>query len=289
MVEISIKLVEDYSVTQLRRFVRESMMYHGEEAILLAMYHVNADEGTVPRCPQCYDDIYSGSDYATCTTCYGTTFQGGVKFATRVWSIFSDKAASEKYGPNGVWAPDDREIQCEPFPELIEHDFVVRVRTWGANHTPTEIEGYYGISQVTRDSLRTGNRFGQWPWDVVGQRAKISELQSNSVIYQYPVLNQSFPDDPPIPPSPLHVSVQQPDDKIIYINNMPIQTTGEEVLTYTLTTPSAIWTIVHTFDHLPIVTVIVNGEEVDADVQYPNPTTVVILFAIPQVGTAVLV
>lgn len=285
---MAIKLVESYAISQLRGFVRDSLMTHGEEAILLAMYHVNADEDTVPRCSQCYDDIYSGGDQATCTMCYGTTFQGGVKSAQRVWAMFSDKAIAENLGQHGVWAPDSREIQCEPFPELMEHDFVVRVRTWD-NHTPTELEGYYAISQVTRDSLRTGNRFGQWPWDVVGQRAKISELQSNSVIYQYPVLGQQFPDATIEPETPLRVSVQQPDDKIIYVNNHPIAVSGEEVFTYTKSAPSTIWTIPHTFDHFPIVTVIVGGVQVDADVQYPNPTTVVIVFASPQVGTAVLV
>jgi hypothetical protein len=83
--------------------------------------------------------------------------------------------------------------------------------------------------------------------------------------------------------------VQQPDSKIIYVNNHPIAVSGEEVFTYTKSTASAIWTIPHTFDHFPSVTVIVGGVQVDADVQYPNPTTVVIVFASPQVGTAVLV
>lgn len=189
-----IDLVEPYAIGLARQAIRDSLLSHGEECILLQMYHVGTDEGTAKRCPECYDDIYKQSESANCTDCYGTTFAGGVKSAVRVWGLFTDHVAAEQIGQNGVWAPDQRDVQIEPFPLLTEHDFLVRVRMWDSTHKPIEVEGYYGIQQVTRNSLRTGNRFGQWRWDVVGQKATITELQKNSPICAYPVEGIQFPD-----------------------------------------------------------------------------------------------
>ena len=188
-----IDLTEDYSVKLARQTVRDSLLSHGEQCILLQMYHVGADEGTAQRCPH-YDDIYKQSEQSSCPDCYGSTFAGGVKSAVRAWAIFTDHVAAEQVGQNGVWTPDQRDVQTEPFPLLTEHDFIVRVRMWDPNNIPLEIEGYYGVQQVTRNSLRTGNRFGQYTWDVVGQKATVTELQKNAPISFYPVLGIQFPE-----------------------------------------------------------------------------------------------
>lgn len=189
-----IDLPEPYSVSLARQSIRDSLLSHGEECVLLQMYHIGEDEGKAKRCPQCYDDIYKQSEAANCTDCFGTTFVGGVKSAVRVWGLFTDHVAAEQIGQNGVWTPDQRDVQTEPFPLLTEHDFIVRVRMWDSLHKPIEVEGYYGVQQVTRNSLRTGNRFGQARWDIVGQKATITELQKNSPIYSYPVVGVQFSD-----------------------------------------------------------------------------------------------
>jgi hypothetical protein len=189
-----IDLPEPYSVSLARQAVRDSLLSHGEECIALQMYHVNDDENIARRCPQCYDDIYKQSELANCGDCFGTTFAGGVKTAVRVWGLFTDQATAEQIGQNGVWAPDQRDVQTEPFPLLGEHDFIVRVRMWDSAHRPLEIEGFYGVQQVTRNSLRTGNRFGQARWDVVGQKATITEMQKNAPICSYSVVGVLFPD-----------------------------------------------------------------------------------------------
>lgn len=189
-----IDLPEPYSVVLARQAVRDSLLSHGEEFVALKMYHVGEDENVAPRCPQCYDDIYKQSDIANCPDCFGTTFAGGVKSAMRVWGLFTDHVVAEQIGQNGVWAPDQRDVQTEAFPLLTEHDFLVRIRMWDSTHKPIEIEGYYGIQQVTRNSLRTGNRFGQARWDVVGQKATITEMQKNAPICAYSVQGVQFPD-----------------------------------------------------------------------------------------------
>jgi hypothetical protein len=168
-------------------------MSHGEESILLAMYHANADKNQ-PRCRNCYDEDYKQSeDPQGCDVCYGSTFQGGVKSVARVWAMFTDQVQGEEYGKRGVWAADNREIQTEPLPDLIHHDYVIRVRKWSPDHRPLEIEGYYVCESVTQDSLRTGNRFGQYEWDTIGQRAQVNKLQvSSEPITRYPVLGVRF-------------------------------------------------------------------------------------------------
>lgn len=190
-----IDLPEPYSVSLARQAVRDSLLSHGEEFVLLQMYHpATTDETTARRCPSCYDDIYKQSEAVNCPDCYGTTFAGGVKSAVRIWGLFTDNVEAEQIGQNGVWSPDQRDVQFEPFPLVMEHDFLVRVKMWDSTHKPIEVYGFYGVQQVTRNSLRTGNRFGQARWDIVGQKATITELQKNSPICTYPVVGVSFSD-----------------------------------------------------------------------------------------------
>lgn len=59
-------------------------------------------------------------------------------------------------------------------------------------------------------------------------------------------------------------------------------------ITHTQAVASDTWTIQHTFKRHPSVIVIVGGELVEPDVYYPSVGAVVIEFAEPTVGTAVL-
>lgn len=186
-------LPEDFAVRYLRQAVRDSLMSHGEEAIVLSMYHVSVDEYTQPRCPVCYNDVYSQSEDQNCTQCWGTTFDKGVKLVARCWSLFTDQDTQEEsIGKHGVWGPDQRQVQIEYPPGLIERDYVVRIRRWGLDHTPLEIEGFYIVGKPDPVSLRTGNRFGQYGWDLTGTIAPVAELSDSHVITKYPVLGRVF-------------------------------------------------------------------------------------------------
>lgn len=189
---MTIKVVNQYSIERARRWIRGSMQAHGEQCILLPIWHVGRDNDQ-PRCPRCTDDIYTGGK-ASCSVCYGTGFVGGPKEAKRVWALFSDTRRPEQYSARGVWEADSREIQTEAFPELREHDYVARIKTWDATRTiPEEVYAIYAIGEVNQDSLRTGGRFGQFRDDVVGQRAPITKLASNIKIYDYPLVGHVFP------------------------------------------------------------------------------------------------
>jgi hypothetical protein len=292
-----IKLIEDYAVRQLRNDVRDSLTLAGEQAILLQTYHAG-DEDAEP-CSECGDDVYNSPEKG-CTQCYGTMFDKGVRQARKVWCLFTDHQVSEQLGKQGVYEPDHRSVQFEAFPLVTEHDVLARVRQWNSDGSPQVLEGYYMLGQVDRRSLRTGSRFGQFHWDVVGQRSQVAELPTDlrKGITRYPIIGQVFTE--PVPgatPTAYTPTTQviEPDTRVVYF---PFHTAGDtdtggttelQGVTFTQAIPSNSWTINHTLGYNPVVSVIVNGGEVDAQIEYPNTTTVVITFGIPVAGTARLV
>lgn len=187
-------LPEDYSVRLLRQSVRDSLMSHGEEAIILALYHASIDQDTQPRCSLCYDDVYHQPEDQTCTRCWGTTFEGGVKTVARVWALFTDGDTNEEVlSKRGTFNPDTRNVQTEYPPVILSGDYIVRVRRWSRKgHIPVEVEGFYQLGKVDPLSLRTGLRFGQYDWDYVSQTAPVSEVTTSHVITQYPIVGQAF-------------------------------------------------------------------------------------------------
>lgn len=65
---------------------------------------------------------------------------------------------------------------------------------------------------------------------------------------------------------------------------------GDGGFTHTQTTPAATWTITNILGRYPAsVTVWINDFEVDADIETPNTSTVVITFASPQSGRAEII
>lgn len=286
----AIKLTESYAIDSLRRDVRDSLIMAGEPCILLQMYHPVVDKDA-PRCPNCHDDIYTSGE-GDCDICYGTTVEGGIKSARRVYGLFSDHIAAEVFAKQGGWPPDAREIQTEAFPLLLEHDIVVRVRDWDGRR-PVSVEGFYNIAQVTRTSLRTGTRSGQQTWDVVGQRAAITIVNQTLPVTKFPIIGRSFEDvilSPNNSPVNLHnPPIVQPDTRVIFIPAKEEDEVARKPFTHIHPVPETIWTIPHELDHFPSVTVIVNQELVEPDVFYPSASVVRIEFAEPTAGIAVLV
>ncbi|QDH91744.1 hypothetical protein SEA_PHRAPPUCCINO_69 [Mycobacterium phage Phrappuccino] len=304
---VSIKLPEDFGVNQLRKDVRDSLQTAGEQCIVLAMRHP-VDDDDAEKCPVCDDDIYNDGE-ADCEVCYGTRYAHPVREAAKVWAVFSDQTNDETYTKQGVFQSDVREIQTEAFPRLMEHDYVVRVRRWTPDGRAAEIEGFYTVDKVIPNSVRTGNRFGQASWDIVGQKATVREVPRTSLaITKYPVLGKTFnagliePVGTMATPAPA-----PPDTKVVYVPvispgastpdpddspplvQMPPGTYWRRVFFHTQSAPAATWTIVHPFDYDPSVTLFVGGEEADTDVEYPNDHTVVLTFAEPQAGVAQLI
>ena len=272
---MSINLVEGYAVNQARQAVRDSLQAHGEPCIVLQMYHRYADTDQ-PLCPYCTDDVYTSSG-EICTICWGTTIKGGVKQAAKVWGLFTDNVEGETYGKRGVWQTDDRQFQTEAFPLLIQHDYVIRVRRWNANGTPAELEGFYGITQVTRDSLRTGTRFGQSTSDIVGQKAQVREVSNTINIAKYPVLGVPF-----LPPEAF---MQEHTPMVTRTNPFPYAPAPDVRHAVTIGNGSSRHiTIPHELGTSEVVVQlydIATGEQVDANVFAATMSTVTLAFDTP--------
>jgi hypothetical protein len=188
-----IDLVEPYAIRLARQSVRDSLMSHGEECVLLHMYHANEVQDTVPRCLACYDDVYKQGDRYDCPRCYGTTFDGGVAQAFRAWAIFTDAVDVETFGKRGLWHPIASSVQTEHLPDLWQRDYIIRVARWSQDHRVEEIDGIYVLKQVTNESLRTGGGMkAQTVYDTIAQRAELSMIAENMPIHLYPTVGQRF-------------------------------------------------------------------------------------------------
>lgn len=178
-----IDLPEPYAVRDMRKRVKESMQAHGEEIILFQLYHASQDR-KAPRCPVCYDDIYSSSGEAHCPACYGTGFEGGYKSKHRSWAMLGTTDMEEDIKRRGEYVGSTGSVNLEGLPQLLENDIFVRVRSWSQDHRPLDIEGIYRLDRVQVDSLRTGNVFAQIPSNSVGQRSNYSRLDDTSPFYK---------------------------------------------------------------------------------------------------------
>jgi hypothetical protein len=175
-----------------RQAIRDSLMSHGEECVLIHTWHANEGEDVQPRCPACWNDIYKQGDRFDCDRCYGTTFDLGVKDVYRGWAIFTDSNDDESFTKRGLWHPMASSMHTEHMPDLWKRDFVVRVNRWSPDHRVLEIDGIYVMKQVTNESLRTGNAHGQTSLDNVSQIADLDRISDDMPISQFPVIGQRF-------------------------------------------------------------------------------------------------
>jgi hypothetical protein len=276
-----IKLVEDYSVTHLRNDVRDSLMMAGEQSILLQLYH--AGDWDAQPCVYCGDDLYKSPE-VECQSCWGTMFEGGVRLAMLVWSLYTDRPASEQLAKTGQYRPDAREVQTEAFPLVGEHDIIVRVSSWTSAGVPATVFGFYELQAVQQRSLRTGNRFGQSRLDVVAQKANITKVSENAGITNYPIIGETFLESVQLKAASSSLPAQAvvgPDVKVIFYPEVAqggarkyTTTIGDGVTT--------LYTVTHSLGSENVVTSITNTatrEVVDADVINAGANDITIEFA----------
>lgn len=178
------RVVSQETVNRAARQFIESAQNVGEECVALTMYHVGVDAGTQPRCSYCFDQVYGGSDTNNCVHCFGTTFEGGVRKISRAWAIFTDNnETADDFDKRGEWIRDERRVEIEAYPTLLQHDYLVRILEWGTGHTVKKISGYYSLGVVQEYTLREGSRLGQQVVDKYGQSSKVQLLPSDHVIY----------------------------------------------------------------------------------------------------------
>ena len=178
-------LPETYAVNFARQSVRDSLMSHGEMSIAFAAFHPSRDKDAERyRCPH-YDDIYKEKrGDGNCRSCYNTSYTRFKEIA-RVWAVFTDSPNQEKSTKTGSYTPALKSVHTEFSPELMSGDYIVRVSYWDGR-TPLVVEEVYEIDDVQPESLRTGARFGQAYYDVVGQKLQVHREPDTHSLYSYP-------------------------------------------------------------------------------------------------------
>lgn len=183
-----IRLPQPYANNHVSMQNMEALQTVGEQVIYLTMFHVNIDHETHPRCGTCYDPDYNQQDQFKCPTCYGTTYQDGVKAVSRIWSIVGDAQNQEDFSRQGVWNKERVTAQFEITPTTMTNDYIIRVTKWSNTNVPLELGDRYVIEDVGVRSVRTGARLGQVPrQDFFGQKTYMSKVDPNHPIQLYPV------------------------------------------------------------------------------------------------------
>ena len=208
-----IRVPRQHSVNKVAQQILDALRTQGEPCYVLHMYHASIDEGLQPRCHVCYNSVYKATDSTlNCSNCYGTTFEGGIKGAYRIFGIFTDNTNEEIRKTRGEWTPDDRNVQLPYLADLMTNDYVVRVETWDENDGPDTMGGYYRMGTVKELSLRDGSRYGKTSFDRISSSAPIHLLPPNHIIRNWVPENAlSFDyDDSTILPSLANENLSHP-------------------------------------------------------------------------------
>lgn len=183
-----VRLPQPYASNHVSMQNFEALQSVGEQIIYLSMFHVNIDGDTVPRCTDCYDEDYNQQDQYKCPTCFGTTYEGGVKTACRAWAIVGDAQNIEDFSKQGVFNKERVTAQVEITPVTMSNDYIIRVVRWSETNVPLELGDRYIIEDVGVRSVRTGARYGQvYRQDYFGQKTYMSKVDPNHPIMLYEV------------------------------------------------------------------------------------------------------
>lgn len=193
---------QQQAVNRVAQNIREALMLTGEQIVTLHTYTVVEDEGRVPRCPVCFDDVYKQQSRFNCPECYGTTFLGGIKASFRAWAVFGENVTAVDQDQRGQWNPETKKVQIESYPTLQQSDFLARVIQWNRENTPAVVGDIYAVGPVSEQSVRSGSRY--FPdaytqvdntnsnntvpaYDRVAQSATATLLTRDHPIYNYPL------------------------------------------------------------------------------------------------------
>lgn len=117
---------QPWAVQQEHMRHEQALYSVGEWAMFTLMWDVlDFEAGLVQRCSNCYTSrgkiasVYGQGDQNKCPTCFGTTFQGGIKAQIVRPAIFGDTAEEERLDRRGAIFPQNVQIETT-------HDFRVR-------------------------------------------------------------------------------------------------------------------------------------------------------------------
>lgn len=181
---------QQWAVDQERLRHNQAIYSVGEWTMFTLMWHLEDFLAElVARCSTCYvakgriAEAYGQASNAKCDSCYGTTFEGGIKAQIVRPAIFTDTDEDERLDKRGVVHPDDVSIETTT-------DFRVRTGDYAFRADGTR----WQLRVPERVTLRTGFNMPTQLGDAIGyNNARANQEEPGTVVFE-------------IPPSPTEVA-----------------------------------------------------------------------------------
>lgn len=151
-----VRQTQDWAITAEHQRHDQVLYTVGEYAMFVLLWHLqDFDAGLVGRCTVCSGQagspqaavaqVYKQPVINRCPSCYGTTFQGGIKAQIVRPAIFGDADQAEQVSSRGIVHPEDIQVESTA-------DFRIRTGDYAFRSTG---ERYY-LRAPRRTTLRTG-------------------------------------------------------------------------------------------------------------------------------------
>lgn len=143
---------QQWAIEQERLRHKEALYTLGEYAVFALMWHEqDLTAGRVGRCPDCFvsrgviAEAYGQGDQNRCPSCYGTTFEGGIRALIYRPALFTEVDEDEQKTARGIMRPASVDVESTEDFRLLHGDYVFRAN----GHR-------YQLRVPQRVTLRTG-------------------------------------------------------------------------------------------------------------------------------------
>lgn len=176
--------VESWAVDQHRQHHSEALFMLGENTQFVLLWTIEDFEaGDVARCSVCYvaggeiASAYGQTSDTLCATCYGTTYEGGIKqtiIRPALWDFTEEEGSEESR--RGLLLNQSADVQSTPDVKMRRGDWVIR----GDNSR-------FQIQSLRATDLRTGFAFpGNATSFIGGVAGRAVREATTSVAYLVP-------------------------------------------------------------------------------------------------------
>lgn len=173
---------EDYAFKTLRRDIADTLFKFGEWVLVVLMWSLaDFEDGLVDRCSVCYTaagrlaEVYQQPNKRLCPSCYGTTFEGGIRALVRRPALVIDDDVDEAPSKHGV-----REVQSARADIWV--DFTLRTNDYLIRSDNSR----YQVHVPAMDTLYHGYGFVAPAFTGMCQQVSINLEDRSSVVYLVP-------------------------------------------------------------------------------------------------------
>lgn len=154
-------VVENIDTLMAKTAIEDAHSYLGHPVIIRRRIR---PEDNLPRCPDCYDEVYDQSRNENCPNCWGTTFEGGYFPPERSIAIFRELQERLELTRNGIVRVLVPQVTMPAEPKVREGDLIVRVDKSGKEKDRFWIKDVESIEFAP-------------DYECVGQRFSVTKIQ----------------------------------------------------------------------------------------------------------------